>query len=80
MPWTMTWAEHGDFLVVQNQHLEWDGPEGGVNDGTNGSGDGGLTIFSVDRKTGELSDPTKVVSLPHCMAVTVVQVPQSGNL
>ena len=52
MPWTMTWAEDGDFLIVQNQHEMWDGPQGGVNDGTNGSGDGGLTIFPVDRATG----------------------------
>jgi 6-phosphogluconolactonase (cycloisomerase 2 family) len=73
MPWTMTWAENGDVLIVQNQHEVWDGPDGGVNDGTNGSGDGGLTIFPVDHATGELGEPTKAAALPHCMAVTVVQ-------
>jgi 6-phosphogluconolactonase (cycloisomerase 2 family) len=75
MPWTMTWAENGDFLIVQNQHEVWDGPDGGVNDGTNGSGDGGLTIFPVEHGTGALGEPTKAVALPHCMAVTVVQQP-----
>ena len=37
------------------RHAEWDGPEGGVNDGTNGSGDGGLTCFQVDQASGRLS-------------------------
>lgn len=79
MPWTMTWAKNGEFLIVQNQHAKWDGPKGGVNDGTNGSGDGGLTIFSVDRETGVISEPTLATALPHCMAVTVVQKPTEGG-
>jgi hypothetical protein len=60
-------------VCVRAQHAEWDGPDGGVNDGTNGSGDGGLTIFPVDKGTGALGEPVKAVGLPHCMAVTVAE-------
>ena len=62
------------------RHAEWDGPEGGVNDGTNGSGNGGLTCFKVDQSSGRLSAGESVVALPHCMAVTLVQTTPSGNL
>ena len=63
-----------------HRHAEWDGPEAGVNDGTNGSGDGGLTCFQVDQASGRLSAGESVVALPHCMAVTVVQTTPGGNL
>lgn len=75
MPWTMSFAAGGAYLVVQNQHEHWDGPDAGVNDGTNGSGDGGLTIFPVDRGTGALGEPALAAGLPHCMAVAVVERP-----
>ena len=51
-----------------------------MNDGTNGSGDGGLTCFQVDQASGRLSAGESVVALPHCMAVTVVQTTPGGNL
>ena len=76
MPWTMTWADAaGEYLLVQNQHAKWDGPDGGENDGSNGSGDGGITVFARDVQTGTLAAPMVGLKLPQCMAVTVLELP-----
>ena len=77
----MTWADTvGKYLLVQNQHAQWDGPDGGENDGSNGSGDGGVTIFPRDEQTGALLAPTVGLRLPQCMAVTVLKLPKTASL
>eukprot|EP01050_Picozoa_sp_SAG11_P006190 SAG11_NODE_470_length_9205_cov_4.727872_3_plen_80_part_00 len=69
----MAFACGGEVLLVQNQHEQWDGPDGGVNDGTNGSGEGGLTIFTRDTQSGMLSEPSVGPRVPQCMAVAVLE-------
>eukprot|EP01051_Picozoa_sp_SAG22_P016857 SAG22_NODE_2477_length_2530_cov_1.385027_4_plen_69_part_00 len=68
------------MVGMQNQHATWDGPLGGENDGSNGSGDGGVTIFPRDIATGHLGPPSVGLRLPQCMAVTVVDLPDPASL
>ena len=73
MPWTMSFARDGKLLLVQNQHARHDGPDGGENDGTNGSGEGGVTIFQRDEASGKISRPKLGLRLNQCMGLLVVE-------
>ena len=73
MPWTMCFAKRGKLLLVQNQHAQHDGADGGENDGTNGSGEGGITAFQRDEASGKLSLPSLSLRLNQCIGLLAVE-------